>query len=139
MIFRLYMLTSSLNWSILKGMEERCQNSLRRTIQEVQGFISSWEGTRKKNDFSQIICKLAVLVHEVQGSSPHLLAYQVRPHTMAQQGCSVPESSIVSRRLPPEGRSCDSWLCKCTASSSRIRVRSCMLKLRSFSDKTPWP
>lgn len=51
----------------------------------------------------------------------------------------VPKSSMVSRRLPGLGRRRPSGPWRGSVSSSRIRVRSCMLKLRSFSDSTPWP
>lgn len=51
----------------------------------------------------------------------------------------VPKSSMVSRRLLGLGRRRPSGPCRGSVSSSRIRVRSCMLKLRSFSDSTPWP
>ena len=46
---------------------------------------------------------------------------------------------MVSRRLPGLALRRPSGPCRGSASSSRIRVKSCMLKLRSFSDSTPWP
>lgn len=126
---------------ILKGHAEGRHQQYLRIIQEIHMLVYG-KGLGKQYNFSLIICNLVVLLrplHEAQGALPRLLGNHARPQTVAQQGCSVPESSMVSRRLAPGGCSCGSWLRKWTVSSSRIRVRSCMLKLRSFSDKTPWP
>lgn len=60
------------------------------------------------------------------------------PHAQPR-ALPVPKSSMVSRRLLGLGRRRPSGPCRGSVSSSRIRVRSCMLKLRSFSDSTPWP
>lgn len=52
---------------------------------------------------------------------------------------SLPGSTILSTSPLEALRSRGSGLCRCTASSSCMRVKSCMLKLRNFSDNTPWP
>lgn len=70
---------------------------------------------------------------------PGFRALVVPPPSAQSWVLPVPKSSMVSRRLPGLGRRRLSGPCRGSASSSRISVRSCMLKLRSFSDSTPWP
>lgn len=75
-------------------------------------------------------------VEQVSGLSP---TQPPRPPLCPPWAWTVPRSSMVSRRLPGLALRRPSGPCRGNASSSRIRVKSCMLKLRSFSDSTPWP